>query len=882
MAVLWLLSSHMLWAETTFRGTVTDARNGEAIPLAYVRVDNELYISITNQEGQFSLNLPPGKYQLQISSLGYKEVTTIIEVTDHPQQSTFSLQQQSLQLDNVDVIGRQKHPLSSSVTINDQAISYQQATNLADILSLLPGEPNKQEKALHNSIHAGIATTIIIDGQVIHNMGTMQHERLPANTNETNLNLALSHTGAGIDYRSISVDDIASIEVSQGISSVEYGDHTGKVIRIETKKGGRQLDARLQSNGYTRLASFNKGIQLKMPGSLRLNADYLSSSSDRRSPFTTYDRLNTRLSFSNCFMPNSTPLYFNLHIGYSENTDENKHDPDAMLPDEATRLNYKAWSFNTHGNWQLNKKWITRVDYQASAKLTNEESYTRNYILSQSPAATNYDGNGLHQGYFLPTEYIKEYWIDGAPRSYQAKLKASQNQKIRNGHHQFILGGEYQFTSNKGDGHRSLPYPSDGINKRQLTFSQLPPHESIVLFTEENLSFPIGQQMLNLSLGMRASNYQPRTFINSNLGWRYEPRIKAGIELINNSGKTLSYLNLRSGIGRFYQAPPLAYLYQSAKYRDYISLHYQDDDETNSAVWFTTVKTDQQPSINASYTVKKEIGMDVKWHSVVGHFTLYYNHNQKTFNNQRTAQWDEYKLYDASSIEENTRPDPSTLPFSTEKEINSQSYITNKGRSKELKFDYQLRLGKIKAISSEVIIDGTWRKTRAYSYQSVYVPIVYSANQAKGIGIYNDSPESKRQITFANSRLRLVTHLPKLRLLINSSLQYLQTNESLYYTFGREPILIEEADKEVLLTEELRSNPAYGHFIIPEELVKISEPDVLSANIKVTKEIGRYLQCSIFVDNFLNHRPFYKDDNGYSYYRQNRITNFGAELKIKL
>ena len=48
--------------------------------------------------------------------------------------------------------------------------------------------------------------------------------------------------------RTMPTDEIASVEIQQGIPSVEYGDLTSGLIKIKRKEGGRNLEARFKAD----------------------------------------------------------------------------------------------------------------------------------------------------------------------------------------------------------------------------------------------------------------------------------------------------------------------------------------------------------------------------------------------------------------------------------------------------------------------------------------------------------------------------------------------------------------------------------------------------------------------------------------------------------
>ncbi len=61
------------------KGKITD-ENGQAISNAEIVVRNTTYKLTTNDRGEYSINLPEGKYVIKVSKLAYGTKTVVIEV----------------------------------------------------------------------------------------------------------------------------------------------------------------------------------------------------------------------------------------------------------------------------------------------------------------------------------------------------------------------------------------------------------------------------------------------------------------------------------------------------------------------------------------------------------------------------------------------------------------------------------------------------------------------------------------------------------------------------------------------------------------------------------------------------------------------------------
>lgn len=136
--------------------------------------------------------------------------------------------------------------------IDRKAMEHIQPSSFADLLALLPGgsssspvlsAPNTihlREIGISNDDYAtsSLGTSFVIDGAPMRNDANMQY--LPGGDQLLERKLFINK---GVDMRSISTDEIQHVEIVRGIPSVEYGDLTSGLVKIERKRGGKALTA---------------------------------------------------------------------------------------------------------------------------------------------------------------------------------------------------------------------------------------------------------------------------------------------------------------------------------------------------------------------------------------------------------------------------------------------------------------------------------------------------------------------------------------------------------------------------------------------------------------------------------------------------------------
>ena len=113
ITILLMLSTVVSWAQGTVRGTILDRQTDAGMEFVNVRVlQGTKFVkgAITDEEGSFNITgLSNGSYTLQISSIGYKEITRQFTLTDREKRATFHaiyMSEDSQMLEEVEVRGQ--------------------------------------------------------------------------------------------------------------------------------------------------------------------------------------------------------------------------------------------------------------------------------------------------------------------------------------------------------------------------------------------------------------------------------------------------------------------------------------------------------------------------------------------------------------------------------------------------------------------------------------------------------------------------------------------------------------------------------------------------------------------------------------------------------
>ncbi|MBE0571840.1 MAG: TonB-dependent receptor [Ignavibacteriaceae bacterium] len=233
----------------TIKGKITNAENGLPIQGAAVFVSYSSF-AYSNSDGFYSLSgLNPGKYQIKVSSLGYKSVSTELEINADIVKD-FNLIHSAIELDEVVVSTNRTEnylrnsPFAESL-VGKEEIQIRSTMSLPDILQNEPGV---------SLLRDGIwGTEVSIRGLNRENVITLIDGNRIATSTDVAARLSM-----------VDLNDVERVEVIKGASSSIYGSGaTGGIVNIITKSP--QLYERLSFSGNV-LGEFNSVNDLSVFG----------------------------------------------------------------------------------------------------------------------------------------------------------------------------------------------------------------------------------------------------------------------------------------------------------------------------------------------------------------------------------------------------------------------------------------------------------------------------------------------------------------------------------------------------------------------------------------------------------------------------------------
>ena len=930
-------------------GKVRDASTpdlSEGVPYAVVSIPALGIATVSDVDGNYTLDhIVPAEYEVTVQSLGYETVATKVKIGAGKRQMDFSMNVADFRLDQVTVTAEvSKAGAATASKISRTAIEHMQANSLADVMALLPGADITDDmfrpdfyKVKTLSIRGGhtdgtdngeIAqgTAIVLDGAPLSNS---------ANLNTMSAALGGGTTGAGgvgpstgIDLRTITTDNIESVEVIRGVASVEYGDATSGTVIVNAKAGKEPMTVRFNTNPNIYSIGATQGVSLgNRRGFINYGADYAYSVKDPREGYDHYQRATARLSYSNTFGNLNTTTTGTL----TWTKDKAEPNPDDQNDFQTRNSRDLGLRFTTRGTYDINKGWFKNVKYNLAFNYTDRLSYYKDYetnadaaysfskidgsVLSSIAGQRVYDDGGneitnfdaslaSQRSWLVPSEYWSEYNVYGKELNTYAKLVANFAGNIGSTNHHIIFGADWSNDGNVGKGKvfdvDNPPYRSVSFKfatQRERAYKDIPFLNKFGVFAEETLRAKLLGRELELVAGAR---YDKVLDVADGV---MAPRLNASFEIIPD------VLSVRGAYGINVKTPGIAYVYPDNAYFDMTNFDNRASTTVPDAQKFQVITThvydDTNKDLELATQTKQEVGLDLKLGQVKVSVTAFRDicHNAYTFNRTLDSYgFVTYNRYLAGAYPADGTTWPSLtlnessnyiLPYS--KPGNNLSY-DNKG------VEFVIDFGRIEAIRTSFVVNGQYYDES--SWNNGYFFWNNKSDGAESFGIYSSKISSGISI-YRNIITNLIaTHnIPSLGLVISMTANVNWRNSYDWVKYGEDddiPVMyldiadgqVKDFDKSWVADETsaeyaqwlpILRNEANGAIASDRRVREPVFKPVLCVNTNITKQFDRF-SVSFFANNMFRSTPLQalKKDPG-TYKRINDNTFFfGLQLTAKI
>ncbi len=970
------------YSQYTLSGKILNERTKEPVEFAVIaNTDNGLW-AISNNKGFFSILLPVQKNTLIISCLGFAKTTTVIAFHSKSlSNQIYYLKENNLSLKEVVITAKKKEEeITTAYTIDRNALTHAQMNDISDLMTQLPGGQTNSETSITSKqqiILRGESSDI--DNPAIGTAIEVDGVRLSSNSH-----FSYSSDGSdgieGLDIRNIAVNNIESVEVITGLPSVENGDLTAGLIKINTRKGKAPYEIEVVTKPKIKSYSVTKGFDLgPKRGTLNASLEYTRSISERVSPYTTYTRNNMSLTYCNTFGKKGQPI--DLSYGLTSNFGgyNSESDPDMFVGTYKKRNDYVVRT-NLNIKWLLNLPFLTEIDFSTSVNYSDrkkEEKDKKDKSASSASIHSTVEGYYISQDYdekpdaeviTIPASdsYFEIEYDDDKPVTYSAKLKANWFHKKGEINNKLKIGGEFTYSGNYGRGiyYDDMRYAPEW---REFRYDEQPFIKTYSLFAEDKISFPVWDKQMEIQAGVRSD-------ITAIKGSEYgvaqglSPRVNARYQLYQNNNTLLKNVKLHVGWGDAIKLPTSNVLYPRPSYADLLTFKTSANESGTEQIYayYTIPQTTiYNEDLKWQRRRKLELGADFKLGKTKVSLTAYRDKTFHPFQKDGTYEPITYNFTDGTNIESSI-PDKNrvycidqttgvitisdktgtyaseTLSYTTKERFDKKSYYSNGSPVIRKGLEWIVDFGKIKALKTSVRIDGSY-----YHYKGVNETLIEyttpgnlssdgSGSYYKYVGIYvgGDAVSNGTETKKINANVTLITHIPAIRMVVSCRLEsclynYMQRLSE--YSKGTRSYVLDNANS-YFPSDDNGSIYKGNHYVITYPLYYKSMDDMdtqipflekftwakendeglyndlaklversyndyyfkankytpyFSANINLTKEIGKHLSITFKATNFFNNVSRIESSqtgNESSLYNNSMIASFyyGMSMKLKL
>ena len=903
-----LLLSFAARAGIDISGRVTEAETGEPLPGAVVTLDRDALWAVTDGGGAYVLqNVQPGTYVLEVSLLGYATETRQVRIVPGavyldgqriaPDKLHFALAVSSLALEGAVVTAEtSKDNLNTTRTLGRTALDHLQMSGVGNVAALMPGG-----KTVNPDLTAQTELSLRGGGQSAGNAAFST----AVEVNGVRMGDNASFAGMqGVDTRALQVENIESVEVLTGVPSAEYGDLGSGMVRIITKKGRTPLNISFSVNPRTYDAGISKGIELGK-GVLNLSGQWTRATQKLSSPYTSYTRRGFTAEYSVTLRQK-----LRLEAGLSGNVGgmDSKSDPDAFS-DERTKARDNLLTPHVKATLLLNRSWITNLSLEAS--LYYHDQRTREHLYN-SYASSQPAVHAEQQGYFLATALPTTFYADRITDS--RELDASASLKYDWLHHfgpvksSLKAGLQWKADGNVGEGEYYEDPSLAASGYRPRPYTDYPYMHTFSAYAEDKLAIPLGvKTQLDLSLGLRGEGVYIKDAQYDGLR-TLSPRLNARLHL----GDALS---LRAGWGITRKLPSFYILYPEQQYRDIRTFAVSYGAESRYVYYTQPYTLQRNPDLQWQSNHNTEVGIDFEkagWNLSLAAFRNVtrnpyefagayapFSYNMMSLPAGFTPAADPDIRVDSQTGDVFLRGTdgyyaPMTLSVTDRSFINTR---TQRGGATVTRTGLELTLDapEIRPIRTRLRLDASYTHSRYFDdqesayYQAGWSHTEFANRSYQYVGIYAGphSVVQGRKTDWLDANLTAITHIPAARLVITCRVEatllrnarnlsdraYMVSGDSLTPTGGDiydgnaytavAPVAWLDLDgNRHPWTDAEAANPDFQRLIVRSGNVYTFAADgydpYLSANLSLTKEIGKAVSLSFFANNFTNARPYRK------------------------
>ena len=892
--ILTLLSSVIASAQNQkISVSVTERATREPIIMATVMLEPSGQATVTDMNGHATLgNVPQGRYTMIVRYVGFEPYRQAINVTNRDLDLKVSLTESSLALKEVTVTAKTRESgASTSSVIGRQAIDHLQATSLADVMQLLPGQlidrpdltqqQGLQLRTLQNNSTMAFGTSIVVDGVPMSNNGDVSQG-------------AFSGTAfAGTDLRQVSADNINEVEVVRGIPSAEYGDLTSGLVIVHSKVGVTPWQVKAKINPALENFSVGNGFALAKAGIINANVDYAKAWGDPRQKTRSYDRYTANIGWGYDL---TRRWHTDTKLRFMQAKDWSGNDPDAQQDGTESKSKSTTIGLTHNGRLQLDMPLARSLKYTLGVSLSQTDNRNTSFVAVSSgllPILTARE-TGYYSVPWKTTSYLATGITESRPGNVFFKLTDDFFWRKGKTVQSFKVGVDYHYDWNSGKGYynddEALPYRPNS-NGRPRAFDDIPGLHQLSAFAEDQFTYNINKtNRLRVNFGLRFTSLQPFSDLATTA---LSPRLNVAFSITK-------WLDIRGGIGMNSKTPGLNHLYPDKKYIDNVVGNYTLSPTPVYYVHTEVYDVQRSKGLKNATTTKVEAGIDIKLPKNRRLSLLYYqDRTPDGFEVAADYFTYTYNLFDNSATlpitDFSTGYAQQFTCFATTGQLENTDKTVNRG------FEFDCDLGEIPLLKTNLFFSGAWNETKtdwSTRMNTANVPAaLLTGTKYAGMNlspvriVYPSGLDYTRLRRFVNT-LRAVTHIPQLHMVASFTAQVIWHNSTWSYTADKDPIGWIDSNlqyHDIASAQYITFDG--GQIATNDEKLQLrytdneanESPTTWNLSARLSKELGRIGTLSLFVDNCLFYEPYMKGNNTSTLTQRNTGKfAFGAELSINL
>jgi len=892
---------------TLLYGTVRRATDGSAIRGASVQLRGRA--TVTDSAGQFRFgNVAAGEITVVVAREGYASRALSFTIRAVDSMPIFiRLASHAVQLDRMVVTAEEaaaSREGGSVSRISRDAIEHLQASSLADILQLVPGQPalnpslsGPRQSLLRQAPTAipgdpgpgaeaeranALGTSVVLDGVPVSNNANLQTSLTILNSGPNASPPFASTAGRGLDLRQIPADNIERVEVIRGVPSARHGDLTAGAILVTSRAGAQRPEFRVRANPLAVEISSVAGWGGASARGLSVDANVIRSQDDARSPLDRFTRGTMQLAWT---ARPIAAMSSTLRVRLYSVLDEARRDPDDGRYQRATTARDRG----ARADWRVQlgapdaRGWTSEL--VASASVAEQVGTYQELITRDIFPVSGARRDTLAPGVFGRSEYLTRLRVDGRPQNGYLRLETRGDWSRRGWRHEPMFGIEVRHDANGGNGRQfdpiEPPRQNYSVGDRPDDFSSVRALTQVAPYAEYRARAALWGRPLDVRAGTRLDLIDPA--LDRGMMSRAVLAPRANIEWRPFRG-----LGVRAGYGVTAKAPTLSQLYPLPRYFDLISYNYYPPTSAERLVLFTTRVVNPRVDGLVPVTARKlEGGLDLSRGEFRAMVTAFHERTSNAFGTSRLPLGVTAPQFRALAFPAGRPPVLDPTPSRVDSIVVLYDAPRNTRQIASHGIEFTVEAPEWQRARTQLSVSSGWFRTVATD-TDVDVPVeqfIGGATQPQRVGVYDGGrgSEASRLITSA----RLVHRAPRLGLAASLLWQttWVDDDRPVGRTNGVPLGYVDRSGRITTLTAAEALLPAYAGLIravSPQTARWERRPPLHLLTMRLTKTLPARSQLSVFANNALADRPLYQRVRSIGFERRNPPLFFGVELMSAL